>query len=395
MASTPLIAPARRLLPSMCPALCPLRPLRLVALLCGMALIGGLSGTSNPAPAGSAERPVSETIQQEAPSQDSPTDAPAQDPAPPTPEEESVGESVIEVLLGIFILGPIITIVLGLLLAFPAVLLGVSLVMDGGCFRYLLFGLGWIFAIFYGLLLGAIIGEMTLGLESLTKLIGYLFVLGYPVVAYWGHKKLQAMPEEQYRAWDQTLTGGALLGFGAGSIAGLLRSVGSSFGGFGGGSFGGGGASGSWSGASGTTGGVGAAGSASTTATGTTTTAAGSSAKATAVVAGATPGMADEDSPGNSTDSSGGRGFWTRLRRWFQKFQWYHGLAFILVTLVFVPLGLGTMRALQNTEFFVFVLVCVVVYSGYRFLRRNPRSTRSFIDSMSSFKGGEASSSWS
>jgi len=71
------------------------------------------------------------------------------------------------------------------------------------------------------------------------------------------------------------------------------------------------------------------------------------------------------------------------------------------VTLVFVPLGLGTMQALQNTEFLIFVLGCVVVYGGYKLFRRysDPSrysdSSHTVLSTISSFRGGEASSSWS
>ena len=362
----------------------------LFVLLCGTVLFGGLLGTANAPQRSRAERPATEPLQQEAPRPAAPTtDSPASESTSSSPQD-STGESALDLLIEVLILGPILAILLGLLLAFPTVLLAVSLVMDGGCLRYILFGIGWLFAVFYGLLTGALVGKALLGLGFLVTPITHLFMWGYPVAAYWGHKKLQAMPPEQYRAWDQTLSSGALLGFGAGSIAGLARSVAGGFGGFGGGSFGGGGASGSWSGA------TSAAGSASSTvAGGTSSTATGGASQAAAVAAGAAPGAAVEGSTGPATDSSDPRGFWTRLRRWFQKFQWYHGFAFVLVTLVFVPLGLGTIQALQNTTVFVVVLVCVVVYSGYKLLHRYPDAPESVLRRISSFRGGEASSSWS
>lgn len=371
-----------------------LRSCRLCSLLCGIVLIGGLLGGGHSIQESRARHSATEPRQQTSPSQDSATLTTDQDTPSSIPESDSAGESAIEFLLEIFILGPIIALLLGLLLVFPTVFLAVSLVMDEGCLRFILFGVGWLFAIFYGLFTGAIVGEAILELEFLVKPIVYIFMWGYPVAAYWGRKRLEAMPDEQYRAWDQTLSGGALLGFGAGSIAGLVRSAASGFGGFGGGSFGGGGASGSWSGATSAAGSASstAAGSASSTAAGTVT--AGSS-QAAAMAAGATPRVSDEASSSPATDAPESRGFWTRLRRWFQKFQWYHGLAFVLVTLVFVPLGLGAMQALQNTKVFVFALVCVVIYSGYKLLRRYPDATGSALGTSSSFRGGEASSSWS
>lgn len=381
----------------MLPAPRSLRPPRLLAALCGMLLIGGGLGPSLPAQAALGERPSSAMIQHEAANR-TPASTPAWQESTASPEDhETVEDRIFEVLVVVFIFVPILTILLSLLLAFPTVLLAVSLVMDGGCLRFILFGMGWLCAIFYGLLTGAIVGEELLGIELLIKPIFYVFMWGYPVAAYWGYKKLEAMPQEQYRAWDQTLTGGAFLGFGAGSVAGLLRPVGSGFGGFGGGSFGGGGASGSWSGASGATGGVSstAAGGTSSTTAGTATTTAAGSSEAAAVASGAAPGVDTNASSSTSSNASGSQGLWTRLRQWFQKFQWYHGLVFILVTLVFVPLGLGAMQALQNTKFLIFVLVCVVLYSGYKLLHRHPDASQSVLRTISSFRGGEASSSWS
>jgi len=211
--------------PTYGPSMPALRSCRLGPVLCGLVLIGGLLGAGLSAHESRAEQSATEVRQQAPPSQDSATTVSGEGSTPSVPETDSAGESVIEFLLEIFILGPIITILLGLLLAFPTVLLSVSLVMDGGCLRFILFGIGWLSAIIYGAFTGMIVGEAILGLEFLVKPIFHLFMWGYPVAAVWGHRKLEAMPEEQYRAWDQTLTGGALLGFGAGSIAGLARSV--------------------------------------------------------------------------------------------------------------------------------------------------------------------------
>jgi uncharacterized membrane protein YgcG len=360
-------------------------------------LVCGLFGGCAPAHPALAERTVAETIQQEAPSPDPSADAPAQESASSSVETESVGENVLEWVFGVLILGPIVLLLMSLLLAFPTVFLAVSLVMDGSCLRFILFGVGWLCALILGGLVAALVGEGIFEIEFLSKSIFYLFTWGYPVAAFWGHRKFQSMSPERYQAWKQSLTGGALLGLGAGSIAGLARSAASGFGGFGGGSFGGGGASGSWSGTSGTAGSAAstAAGGTSSTAAGTATTAAGSTSEAAALTTGAAPGVAGTESAGAPDEGAGSRGWWTRLRQWFQKFQWYHGFAFVLVTLVFVPLGLGTMQALQNTKFFVFALVCVVVYSGYKLLRRYPDAPEAVLTTISSFHGGEASSSWS
>jgi hypothetical protein len=299
----------------------------------------------------------------------------------------SEGETVLETVIEIFLLGPIFLLFMILLLAFPTVLLGVAVVMDGGCFRYMVFAIGWVCAIFYGMITGMLVGEGLFGTESLVMPIIHIFTWGYPILALWVDVKLEKMPEEQYRAWDQTLTGGALLGFGAGSIAGLFRSAASGFGGFGGGSFGGGGAAGSWSGASGAASASAGTGSAGSAAAGGTSGAAVATGAASGAAAGASSSAPDRSEP-----SRDGRG---SIRQWFDKFQWYHGIVFTLAIIVFMPFGLGAMQALQNPEVFWTVLVGLLVYSVYKLLRRSPEATRRVVRSLSSFGGGEASSSWS
>lgn len=311
-----------------------------------------------------------------------------------TESEEHVeveGHPGVEIFVEFFILGPLLLLFLALLLAIPTTVLGVSLVMDGGCLKYLLFGLGWLFAVFYGLLFGGIVGEMVLGWEALVGPLVHVFIWGYPAAAWWAHNKLQSMPPEQYKAWDQSLTGGALLGFGAASAASLLRSVfalkGGGFGGFGGGSFGGGGASGSWSGAASA-----AAGAAPASAS---SSSAGVSGAASAASAGVVPAATSADDPRPSSQAaSNARGFRARLRAWADKFEWYHGLAFVLGTLVFVPLGLGAVHALQNTEVFVFVLVCIGIYTLYRVAQRASDAPDRTEGVSSSGPGGRASATW-
>jgi len=365
--------------------------------LCGIALFGGLLSAGPLAHAAWTEHSASGVHQQVFPSTDTTTADSSGDAASSLSTSEPDEESGLERVIEILILGPIVTILLGLLLAVPTVLLAVSLVMDGGCLRYILFGVGWLCAIIYGLLTGAVVGEAILGLEFLVKPIAYVFIWGYPIAAYWGYKTLQAMPQEQYQAWDQTLTGGAVLGFGAGSVVGLFRSAASGFGGFGGGSFGGGGASGSWSGASGAAGStaVTGAGGGSATATRAASASAGGVSTVAAVATGAAPGGTRTNVPGSSGSGSAPLGFWARWSRWFRKFEWYHGLVFVLVTLVFVPLGLGTMKALQNTTFFVVIVVCGVAYTGYKLLYRTSSGSESGPSPIATFRGGEASSSWS
>jgi uncharacterized membrane protein YgcG len=217
-----------------------------------------------------------------------------------------------------------------------------------------------------------------LGLDALVGSVLHVFLWGYPIVAWWGQKKLEAMPRDEYQAWDQTLTGGALLGFGAGSVTSLLRSVvalksGGGVGGFGGGSFGGGGASGSWSGAA--------------------APVSGAAQMNPVISSNRDPEVASDSSSAERPAQSAGR--WTRLSRWIRKFQWYHGVAFVLATLVFVPIGLGTVHALQDLRVLVFVLGATLVYGALRLIRRNSVSHPSVVDPGSSFRGGTGSSSWS
>jgi hypothetical protein len=289
---------------------------------------------------------------------------------------------VLDDLLEYLILVPLLLLLLGLLLAFPVVLLAVSLAMDGGCLRVLLFGVGWLFSIFYGLIVGGLVGKGILGLDFVVTPVVQAFMWGYPLAGWWGHRQLQSLPREQRAAWKQTLTGGALLGFGAGSVAGLLRSAGSvggGFGGVGGGSFGGGGASGSWSGAS--VGGSATGVQGSGAVVGTMGTA------AAAVVAGGPSSLPPDATrlvppPG---------GLWSRLRRWGRTFRWYHALSFALTTIVFLPLGLGTMTALQNRSVLLFALGAGAVYGAYRLIVRPGRRPRRLDASPT---GGRASSTW-
>lgn len=357
-------------------------------------VLAGLIGPAGPAhavPARLAASPI--LVEQPANVVSSPSVRSAQETKESEEHVEVEGDPMAEFVFEFFILGPILILFLVLLLAIPVTVLGVSLVMDGGCLRYLLFGLGWLFAVWYGLLVGAIVGELILGWNALVTTLAHVFIWGYPAAAWWAHNKLESMPPEQYEAWDQSLTGGALLGFGAASVASLLRTAfalkGGGFGGFGGGSFGGGGASGSWSGAA-------SAASGTSSATASASSAGGTGAAASAASAGVVPGVADDDDAHRSARStSDARGFGARLRAWADKFQWYHGLAFVLGTLVFVPLGLGTVRALQNTEFFVFVLVCIGIYAIHRYSHRESDGPDHTTGASSAGPGGRASASWS
>jgi hypothetical protein len=236
-----------------------------------------------------------------------------------------------------------------------------------------------------GLVLGLVVGGLDLGsgvFESLGPVGVFAFILGYPVAAWWGRRWLQSLPRERRLAWKQSLTGGALLGFGAGSVAGLLRSAASGFGGFGGGSFGGGGAAGSWSGSA---------------ASGATAPASGSA----AATSGASPGATGAAAPAGAVGagaSGAADGWWARFKAWGRRFRWYHGVGFVLAVLAFAALGAWTMAALRgDTGFLVLVLGSGAVYGGYRLWRRLASSDaqEDVQEPDTTFRGGEASASWS
>jgi uncharacterized membrane protein YgcG len=300
--------------------------------------------------------------------------------APPRPAEGPSG-GLVDALVGLLLALALVLGGIG-----PFVILAVVLVMDKGWLQYLLFTVGWMGAVGCGMAVSGVVvgaaGEL-LGLSSgtaerLAPAGVVLFTLGYPAAAWWGRQKFRSMPRERYLAWRQSLTGGALLGFGIGSAAQALRTAVSlkggsgGFGGFGGGSFGGGGASGSWS-ASGTAGGAASA------ASGTASSVAGSS------VGGAV----------SAGTAAGTMGTWGRLRRWTHRFRWYHGVVFVLALFFFSLLGLGSAEALQkHTGLLVLVLVLGGLYGSYRLWRWGQTSAASFF-SAADFQGGGASGSWS
>lgn len=305
-------------------------------------------------------------------------------------------EQILGVLFAVLFLLPILVLLLGIVVGVPTGLLAVCLVMDSGCLRAALFIVGWGIALLSGTITGGILalilegvglGSETIGEAMLSNVFGagpFLFFFGYPVAAVFGKRWFDSMSRERFLTWKQTLTGGAMLGFGVGSVAHLLRSVfalkGGSFGGFGGGSFGGGGASGSFQG----------------TAVGASSSAAGGASGAAAGSAGVAPGVAGTG--GAATASSGTstsvRTYLTRAKDWLLRFQWYHVLAFLLITLIFVPLGLGTVEILQNTEVLVSVLLFGAGYLAYRTWNPDAISKWSSALQDAGFQGGEASGSW-
>lgn len=275
----------------------------------------------------------------------------------------------------------------------------VSIFMDSGCLRSIVFCLGWGAAGIGGLLLGMLLSEM-IGLDSLFDASVYLGVLGYPFGWIKARDHLQELPRDQFLTWKRTLTSGAVVGTGAGSALSMLRSVALFKGG--GGSFGGGGASGSFGGTSAGSGGAVAA-------------KAGSASAGEAVaLAGAGGTTAAADSPSRSNESkpetdAGARSESQSSASWFQRqfekvahlirhLRWYHGCAFVLVVLIFMPVGLGIATWFQNRDVVIIVTAAAVLVGVYRLFRRwavstAPSSSRP-SHTRSTFRGGGASDSW-
>ena len=288
------------------------------------------------------------------------SDAPDESPEAAT-ANSSWGVQVVNGVVNSIVVLVIYLLLTTVLVGIPSTIAAVTAAMDDGPLRLGLFIIGWVLAPVCGFFAGVVT------LLPLKEFLGagagaFGFMLGMPLVFLTGYgvararirRWLQSLPEAEAVAWRRTLTGGALVGAGVGSVAKLIRSVftlkGSGFGGFGGGSFGGGGASGSWSGASG-------AASASSAGTG-AVAGAGSGAAGTAPAASAAVRGAEA--------AASERGSW--LTQWRRRLQWYHAAAFGLVTLVFYAVASFTM------EMFPFwgavVPTVLVVASGlWRWLR--------------------------
>jgi hypothetical protein len=280
--------------------------------------------------------------------------------------------------------------------------LSLSLVSDSGCLSIVIFALGWVLSLVTGMLAWATLaapihaaaspqgGVQISGSGSqLYQVMMWVFGLGYPIAAFLVRARLNAMPQEQSLTWKQVLTTGALFGFGVGTAGKTLKG-GGGFGGFGGGSFGGGGAGGSFQGAAGS--GAAASGAA-------TGGASGAGQAAAAGAAGAGTGLAEEgasaaaeapnpsEPPSPRSPSQG--------RTWIERVRPRHGCAFVLVALVFVGIGYGTLQALPDRAGPV-LLVFGGGYLAYYLVRwywRGP--DQGTASSSSAFEGGEASSTWS
>ncbi|NBB74902.1 MAG: hypothetical protein GVY35_14680 [Bacteroidetes bacterium] len=241
----------------------------------------------------------------------------------------------------------------------------VALFLDAGCLRMGLAVLGWGAALLGGLLIGGVLGT---GLGALS-VFGWAGViaggLGYPVLFLRARTKIKQLPQAEYLTWKHTLTGGALLGTGAGSALSVVRSAGALFKGSGG-SFGGGGASGSFGGGQVAQVATASAQGASASSTvGLTSSAAPGVGAVSAGVASTRSAAAAADDQGRASSASGsrvkrvGRAVWRLVRR----LRWYHGVAFVLVLLVFLPVGMGVGTVFQRPRLLLWI---VGVYTLFR-----------------------------
>jgi uncharacterized membrane protein YgcG len=310
-------------------------------------------------------------------------------PAREAAENASQGTSVLEAVL----LGVAALIFLVLFTGIPISVAAVTAAMEESWLRTGLSVAGVVGALAGGALTGmmglSIAGQvvtvnLTLGLLFWMVVGGgLLFAGGFFGLRALIRRWLRALPPERARTWRQTLTGGAVVGAGIGTVSSLLRSVfaakggGSAggFGGYGGGSFGGGGASGSWSGAS-------AAGAGSSLSSGPSGAAGGSAAAA------GVAGEAASDATTAAASSASPSGLLGRVHRWIRHLQWYHAVTFAIVAVAFSSMVTLAVQALEVQT----ALVLGGLLGAYALWRR--RSSDGGGDG-ASFRGGEASASWS
>ena len=261
----------------------------------------------------------------------------------------------------------------------------VAIFTDTGCLRALFFVLGGGVAMISGLVVGLLVGSV-IGGEGPFAMVG-LFAGGMLYLFAWGwtRNRAQQLSSTDRLTWKHALTGGAIVGTGVGSFANVARSAGALFKG-GGGSFGGGGASGGFGGAQ---------AAAAAPVKGAAVKSAAVRAAAPGALAVGTAGSASspEDSPPGDdaaavatssetpseneasvkqriVEAFGPMGTWLNAAvRPLRRFRWYHGVAFVLVGLVFMPVGMGVSAILQNGNFLLgLVLVGLSVWAGVAFV---------------------------
>lgn len=366
-------------------------------LISRLVLLVGLSIAAPIAPG--LATPAASIVQAEAPSasQHTPDEADASGDSSSVHISITTSEHPVDAFFEFLVLGVLAGLLFAVVAAFIIGFAAVSIFMDTGCLRFIVFGLGWIPACFTGFISGIILSDL-IGWSVLADAGAQLGFFGYPVAWTWGYRRAKQLPREQYVTWQRTLTGGALLGAGVGSVLNLARSAAVLFKG-GGGSFGGGGASGSF----------GSLQTGSAHAGVTAISPSGSSAPAgNALVLGAAGGSATTTSsrvqPASSTPterSSDTAGLGRRLRhvvRWMRHLRWYHGCAFVLVVLIFVPVGVGAAAWLQDPKTLIFVTAITLAVSLYRWFHRRaaasaPTQHRA-PHTDAPFQGGGTSDTW-
>lgn len=251
----------------------------------------------------------------------------------------------------------------------------VALFSGSGWLRALLAIMGWLAALLGGLTGGGLLGTLLGGGLSFFIWTGVIVGgVGYPILFARIRGQIKQLPREEYLTWKHALTGGALVGTGAGTAASLARSAGALFKG-GGGNFGGGGASGTFGG-----GPIVPVTAAATPGTGASSAAAWTSNATSVAAAAPAAGMASIGAPSAPTDAaapvagaederramSGSRvERWTRYALSFvRRLRWYHSIGFALVLLVFVPVGMGITATLERPYVLLGIAVILTMLRG-------------------------------
>jgi len=227
----------------------------------------------------------------------------------------------------------------------------VALFSESGCLRVLLAIMGWLAALLGGLIGGGLLGTLLGGGLAFFIWTGVIVCgIGYLILYARAGTYIKQLPREKRLTWKHTLTGGAIIGTGAGSVANLARSAGALFKG-GGGNFGGGGASGAFSG-----GPIAQA----------AVSAQGGSAPGAVVL---TSGAAAAAVRGGASVSGGRFHRWTQAVLGFaRRLRWYHGVGFVLILLVFLPVGMGVAAVFQRPRLLLWIAGVYTVWRALRLL---------------------------
>ena len=268
-------------------------------------------------------------------------------------------EQVVEVLIfALFLTLPAV---------FPMGFAAVALFMDSGCLRAVVAGLGWLSAVLYGLVIALVLIDMAGWPAGLLGLAFWGSTLTFGLLYFWGKRCVGRLSEADRLTWKRTLTGGAFIGTGVGSMLNVARSAGTLFRG-GGGSFGGGGAGGSFGSAQAATAPIASPGVASPGAVAKGTAVLGHGSTATTAAAGIAAGSAGILQHLRSRSRSWLRATMAQLRR----LRWYHGIGFLFTLLIFIPVGLGLTAILERPRMLLGIVGAVAMlrlfYLGVRLM---------------------------